>query len=268
MAEKSWKEAIEAVLTGQADPVPYYKIAELVAQQGLKQNVGATPAKTVASVLSTSLKQDGDKSPFEKVGRGLYRLRKPPGKPADKQVTIDVSLSIAEPDEPEPGLINAFGMYWRRELVDWAVTSPKLLGQQQEGSTSVDFANQQGVYLLHDGREVVYVGRSEAKKGIGSRLRAHTKDRHNGRWDRFSWFGVLNVKEDGSLDANTGEAMSLDNLVDTMEALLIESLEPPQNRKRGDGFSAVEFIQVPDPDLEDKQTKQKIDELLNKNKKK
>jgi len=46
-----------------------------------------------------------------------------------------------------------------------------------------------------------------------------------------------------------------------MEALLIEALEPPQNRKRGDGFSAVEFIQVPNPDLEKKQKKALLAEL-------
>lgn len=261
MAEKSWKEAIEAVLTGQSDPVHYVKIAELIAQQGLKKKVGATPAATVASVLSTSINQDGDKAAFEKVGKGLFRLRQ---QAAPKKGTVSQPTpptAAAEDGESEPGLINAFGMYWRRELVDWALTNPKLLGQQQEGSTSVDFATQQGVYLLHDGREVVYVGRSEALKGIGSRLRAHTKDRHNGRWDRFSWFGVLNVKEDGSLDTNTGKAMSLDNLVDTMEALLIESLEPPQNRQRGQGFNEVEFIQVPDPNLEKKQKKALLAEL-------
>jgi hypothetical protein len=32
-------------------------------------------------------------------------------------------------------------------------------------------------------------------------------------------------------------------MISTLEALLIKSLEPPQNRKRGDGFSAVEYIQ-------------------------
>lgn len=32
-----------------------------------------------------------------------------------------------------------------------------------------------------------------------------------------------------------------------MEALLIEGLEPPQNRKSGDEFRAIEFIQVADP---------------------
>ncbi len=35
-------------------------------------------------------------------------------------------------------------------------------------------------------------------------------------------------------------------LIATLEALLIEGLEPPQNRRQGDGFNAVEFIQVPD----------------------
>ena len=32
--------------------------------------------------------------------------------------------------------------------------------------------------------------------------------------------------------------------VGTMEALLIEGLEPRQNRKREDGFNAIEYIQV------------------------
>jgi len=36
----------------------------------------------------------------------------------------------------------------------------------------------------------------------------------------------------------------------TMEAVLIEGLEPRQNRKRGDDLQAVEFIQVEDPSIE------------------
>ena len=34
-----------------------------------------------------------------------------------------------------------------------------------------------------------------------------------------------------------------------MEALLIEGLEPPQNRRQGNGFNAVEFLQRTDPEL-------------------
>ena len=49
-----------------------------------------------------------------------------------------------------------------------------------------------------------------------------------------------------------------------MEALLIEGLEPPQNRKRGDGFSAVEFIQVVDPEIEKRKQQEVIEKLARK----
>ena len=35
-----------------------------------------------------------------------------------------------------------------------------------------------------------------------------------------------------------------------MAAVLIEGLEPRQNRKRWDDFQAVEFLQVEDPEIE------------------
>jgi len=38
-------------------------------------------------------------------------------------------------------------------------------------------------------------------------------------------------------------------------ALLIEALEPPQNRKRGDDFSAIEYIQDVDPELKEREIK-------------
>jgi hypothetical protein len=44
-----------------------------------------------------------------------------------------------------------------------------------------------------------------------------------------------------------------------MEALLIEALEPPQNRKKGDEFRAIEYLQVEDPAI----NKAKIMELMN-----
>lgn len=37
MADMQWKEAIVQVLTGQADPVHYTDIAEMIVQQGLKK---------------------------------------------------------------------------------------------------------------------------------------------------------------------------------------------------------------------------------------
>jgi len=45
---------------------------------------------------------------------------------------------------------------------------------------------------------------------------------------------------------------------------LIEGLEPPQNRKRGDDFRAVEFLQVEDPDIQKAQIVKLMDELKKK----
>ena len=50
-------------------------------------------------------------------------------------------------------------------------------------------------------------------------------------------------------------------VVETMEALLIESLEPPLNRRRGDNFSGVEYIQAADPQIESAKKKALFDEL-------
>jgi hypothetical protein len=140
-------------------------------------------------------------------------------------------------------------MFWQRSKILWGPT-PKLLGQQQGGSKQVDFCDQKGVYLLHDTQGVVYVGRT-AEQNLGRRLYQHTVDRLSGRWDRFSWFGVYPVTEDGALRIEPKTAVSnIDIVIATMEAVLIEGLEPRQNRKRGDEFQAVEFLQVEDPQVE------------------
>jgi hypothetical protein len=89
-------------------------------------------------------------------------------------------------------------------------------------------------------------------------------DRLNGRWDRFSWFGVYPVSEAGALDTNAACTYNLEMLIVTMEALLIEGLEPPQNRKRGDDFRAVEFLQVEDPNIQKRQIMLLMDELKKK----
>jgi hypothetical protein len=53
-------------------------------------------------------------------------------------------------------------------------------------------------------------------------------------------------------------------VVETMEALLIESLEPPLNRRRGDNLSGAEYIQTPDPQIEKTKNKALLDKLAKK----
>lgn len=237
----------------------YTEIADAIVELGLRQKVGATPPRNVLSTITSDMRQFGEDSAFVRVKRGEYMPRKHyEDEDALQTGTIDSGGPADESPEKETGIVRAFGMYWRRNLIRWS-NSPKLLGQQSRGAESVNFPNEVGIYLLHDGRETVYVGRA-VDRPIGRRLFEHTYDRLNGRWDRFSWFGLLSVTEGGEL---LSEPMSTDQdvLVATLEALLIEALEPPQNRKRGDEFRAVEYLQVEDPSLQKRRRAALLDEL-------
>jgi hypothetical protein len=46
------------------------------------------------------------------------------------------------------------------------------------------------------------------------------------------------------------ESYRAESLIPVLEAVLIEALEPRQNRKKGDEFLAVEYIQKTDPTVE------------------
>ena len=82
-------------------------------------------------------------------------------------------------------------------------------------------------------------------------LYEHTVDRLATRWDRFSWFGLLPVSEKGTL-GSLPESFETSKLIPALEAILIEALEPRQNRKRGDDLTAVEYLQKEDPEVERK----------------
>ena len=200
-----------------------------------------------------------------RVGGGRYTI--PGGTSGHYRPVVEVTppadgdLDPAAGETEEMGLINAFGMFWRRTEVDWRTRTPRLLGVQQSGSQQVDFATQAGVYLLYDGNRVVYVGRVVEPR-LATRLWEHTRDRLTGRWDRFSWFGVRSVTTSGVLSPIPSAGIEVRTLIATMEALLIEGLEPPQNRRQGDGFSAVEFLQVPDPALEEQRRRELLVDLI------
>jgi hypothetical protein len=255
MKEHSWKESIIEVLSESGKALHYTEIAEAIVERKLKTDVGATPANTINATVTISIQNEGEKSPFIRVDRGYIALR---GKifQSEPKTQSDVM-------DDDAGLINAFGMYWSRDKVLWSASNPRLLGQQQAGSEPVDFSSQKGVYLLHDGRQVVYVGRT-TDQPLGIRLKQHITDRLNGRWDRFSWFGIYPVKPDGTISTSFNETFTLEKLIVTMEALLIEGLEPPQNRKRGDDFRAVEYIQIMDPKFQERKIEQIVEDLKNK----
>jgi len=261
-SELTWRKAIDKVLASSSTALHYNEITERIIAEGYRKSIGATPAATVNAQISSSIKHDGESSPYVRVAKGTFSLSKAQAQinPTQKpKLTPDVVES--EETEAQYDIVSSFGMFWRREAVEWLAT-PRLLGMQQIGATPVDFNKQLGIYLLYDGREVIYVGRT-TDRPLGKRLFEHTSDRMSSRWDRFSWFGLLPVSEQGSLGPlpSTFDAAKL---IPALEAILIEALEPRQNRKRGDDLAAVEYIQRVDPEIEKKRVKAMLDAALNK----
>lgn len=255
-----WKDAIVEVLKGSGKAMHYADIADEIVAKRLRKKVGATPASTVNVAIHESIKKEAGDSPFVKVGRGEFVLNG--AFPQPEPAKTGVEAAQIEEEKDTGGIIKAFGMYWQRDWIEWTV-KPALMGQQQEGADAVNFADQIGVYLLHDGREVVYVGRTTEKR-LGTRLSEHTRDRLNGRWDRFSWFGLLGVTDAGDLAQGQKAAKGEEDIIVTLEALLIEGLEPRQNRKRGDAFRAVEYLQVQDPAIIKESKKKVLEEAIKK----
>jgi HB1, ASXL, restriction endonuclease HTH domain len=73
--EKSWKDAIKKVLGESDTPLHYAEISEQILSRGYYETDGATPAASVSGLLTSSIKNDGEKSPFVRVGKGIFTLK-------------------------------------------------------------------------------------------------------------------------------------------------------------------------------------------------
>ena len=262
MTDMPWRDAINRVLQANDGPLHYTEIANRIVEQGLRKRVGATPPATVAAVLADSIKNKGAESPYERVERGTYRLRRSGADISERRVEPPIE------EEENPRILTSYGVHWNREDVVWK-THPALLGVFQTDGVSksepqqVDFSEQHGVYLLHDGREVIYVG-CTTTGDLGKRLFDHTRDRLQGRWGRFSWFGFRPVHRDGTLGPKVGSLprrLDMEFLIEIVEAILIEAVEPRQNRQQGKRVRGFEYRQVPDPEVKRETARRAIDQL-------
>lgn len=259
--ELTWREAIEKILQSSATPLHYNDITERIISEGLRQSIGATPSATVNAQIAASIKHDGDSSPYVRISKGVFALKSSGLVGIASKRKVAPAKPEVEETEEQYEVVSSFGMFWRKNAIEWS-QNPKLLGMQQIGATPVDFCKQVGIYLLYDGREVIYAGRT-TDRPLGRRLYEHTVDRMSSRWDRFSWFGLLPVSSSGAL-GKLPETFSAEKLIPALEAILIEALEPRQNRKRGDDLAAVEYIQRIDPEIEKRKAKAMLDAALNK----
>jgi hypothetical protein len=150
-------------------------------------------------------------------------------------------------------LITAYGEWWDPHAVEWGSQGKgnkgQLLGAEKANKKPVNVWEQVGIYVLFQDWAVVYVGKT-GRQPLGRRLKQHRADDVAGRWDRFSWFGVRPINADGTLRATnalSARLLSGDDVIDTLEAVLIRVTAPPLNHRREKIPDAEPLIQVAPP---------------------
>ena len=157
------------------------------------------------------------------------------------------------------GLIHAYGTFWDRDRVDWSPGSGsgrfRVLGRRNKRKPQLqvcDIRDQRGIYVLHDDHGAYYVGLA-TDRGIGIRLRDHTKDHHKNEWTRFSWYGfrvvLTGTNTDGTQKLRTlaqGGAAKPRQTIGDLEALLIEvtGTHRAGNRQRATFSTAAKWEQI------------------------
>lgn len=238
--EMGWQDAISAVLTDAEGPLDYNEITRRIGERNLRTLTGATPATLVNRNLGLMV----DDRKVARIGRGLYALPEAAQR-AEAEAVAEETEAEAAAVSFDKFTVKAYGLYWDRNLVDWSPTNGALWGQQNEKSSPVNFADQDGIYLLHKGSEIAYVGQTRTvrgQSGLYGRLRYHHSDRRKSdRWDAFSWFGFKPVDEKGEL-VTAPDGGNLADVIDVIEAVFIESFMPRLNMRAGEGTKELREI--------------------------
>jgi hypothetical protein len=73
------------------------------------------------------------------------------------------------------------------------------------------------------------------------------------------------VNESSKLEVKTKlEQLSMQDLGDLLEAIMIESIEPRQNRKQGNLFAGIEYLQRESPEIRKRQKTEFLKEIKDK----
>ena len=267
--EMSWRKAVLQVLEEADEPLHYRDIAARILERELTRSAGKTPSDTVAGIISR-LRSDDGRLDIVKSQPGYFYMRAATDtNTVPEQEESDDELDAT--DVPKNLAVAAYGLHWERDKVDWSERrlygldasnhNPVPVGSYDD--FAIDFANQQGVYLLHSWDAVVYVGRTSAENnGLFQRLNTHRSTHPwSAKWDRFSWFGIRRVNsETGELYDGPDNA-SKQVVSSLMESVLIETLRPAFNSRQGDYMGTL-YRQLVDPSIAEREAREVMRRLV------
>lgn len=159
-------------------------------------------------------------------------------------------------------IVKNYGLFWRVDEVNWnpGGGNPFNLfgrhGMIRPKIRLADFRNQRGIYILYGNYGPYYVGLTR-ERGLGLRLKDHLSDRHDGKWDRFSWFGfrAVNDESDNIGVRQTSEEdeeaqVNTNSIIGDIEALLIKAMGTHQNILQMNFADGNEWKQVKIDEIE------------------
>ena len=251
--ETGLRTAISKVLRDYGAPLHYQDITSAILDQALHPLAGVTPETTVNAYLSQMTKRDhlwyaGN---IRKTSRGVFEFFDPSAssEPFDTPDEGDDADDEGATEADAKVRVACYGLHWDRNLVDWA--KAELLGRATR-PVPINFAEQKGIYLLHQERFTVYVG--QTRDSLYKRLREHNSGKQ-ARWDKFSWFGFREVQDQSGELEPLRDQIDVARSIDLVEAVLIEALAPPVNSQSGRHMGVL-YQQVLSPRIAESQRRE------------
>ena len=93
--ELTWRKAIDKVLSEAPGAMHYKDLTDKIVADGLLSSFGATPARSARRQLNGAIRKEGDKCPFQKIGRGLYVWKAKAG------ITRKPSSQVDQPEDED-----------------------------------------------------------------------------------------------------------------------------------------------------------------------
>jgi hypothetical protein len=206
--------AARKVLQEAEAPLHYQQITKRMLSAGLWRTNGKTPAATINAQLATNIKKNGPASVFRRVGRGIFALNGAP--------TESTSQSGVKPQKTQ------------ERAESQSRDRPLVLGYLERIASSAfsEFPQQitalvhgkHGVYALYKGDRLYYVGLAT---NLRNRIKQHLRDKHAGKWNRFSLYLVRKVEH-----------------IKELESMILRIADPTGNSTRG-GLSGADNLWGP-----------------------
>lgn len=197
----SFKDAAYRVLKKARKPLHSKRITEMALKQGWLKTTGKTPDVTMSALLTTDINAKGNKSRFIKTAPNVFGLNKT----INKKTNHTLKRSIEKSKKKNDKGILLKGILERVSSDAFEIVKKELKDMIKDSS---------GIYALYKDEKLYYVGLA---KHLSARLLNHLeRDRHAGKWNKFSVFFVKRT-----------------NYLKDLETLVLRISKPKGNKLKG-----------------------------------